>query len=205
MAEPPEVGYTVLRLNRNDPAATEIFPMGAFDPTRYPAAVAALLGPPRLAELGPGTPNRSAKAALDSLTPEAVCPNFRDRSMALACLAGLWLYHDFLDESHRISQDIDTTTGSYWHGIMHRREPDASNAKYWFRNVGRHPVFEELAKEAAVLDYRGAGKEWDAFAFIDSCEEYRGTGSAEEEVLRRVQLREWELLFDWCYRQAMGA
>jgi hypothetical protein len=177
--------------------------MGAFDPTRYPAAVAALLTPPRLAELGPSTPNRSAKAALDRLTPEAVCPDFRDRSMALACVAGLWLYHDFLDESHRISQDIDTTTGSYWHGIMHRREPDASNAKYWFRNVGRHRVFEELAKEAAELGYRGAGKEWDAFAFTDSCEQHRGKGSAEEEVLRRVQLREWKLLFDWCYRQAM--
>jgi hypothetical protein len=204
MAEPPRERYTDL-LNRNDPAGPEIFPMGAFDPTRYPPVVAALLAPSRLAELGPGIPSRSAKAALERLTPETVCPNFRYGSMATACLAGVWLYHDFLDESHRVSQDIDTTTGSYWHGIMHRREPDASNAKYWFRRVGQHPVFAELAKEAAALGYRGVGKEWDAFAFVDSCEEHRGTGSEDEELLRRMALREWELLFDWCYRQAIGA
>ena len=64
--------------------------------------------------------------------------------MALACMAGLWLRHDFLDESHRISQDLENPSGSYWHGIMHRRELDFSNAKYWFRRVGMHRVFEPL-------------------------------------------------------------
>ena len=44
--------------------------------------------------------------------------------MAACCLCGLWLLHDFLDESHSLSQEITTDTGSYWHGIMHRREPD---------------------------------------------------------------------------------
>ena len=53
--------------------------------------------------------------------------------MAACCLAGVWLLHDYLDESHTISQRIDTPSGSFWHGIMHRREGDFSNAKYWFR------------------------------------------------------------------------
>lgn len=50
--------------------------------------------------------------------------------------AGLLLWNGDLDASHTISQHIEDITGSYWHGIMHRMEPDYSNAKYWFRKVG---------------------------------------------------------------------
>jgi hypothetical protein len=70
---------------------------------------------------------------------------------AFECLeAGLLLLHDFDDESHAISQSLEDTdplgTASYWHGIMHRREPDASNAAWWFRKVGRHPAALRLAQ-----------------------------------------------------------
>jgi hypothetical protein len=101
----------------------------AFDPSAYGAAVAALLAEDRLAPLGPGTPNRAARPALAALTVEMLlAPHpVGDREMARAGLAGLCLYHDFLDESHALSQEIATPTGSYWHGLMHRREPDPSN------------------------------------------------------------------------------
>src|SRR5581483_8797464 len=110
-------------------------------------AIARLLQEPRLAPLGPGTPNEPMRPLLAALKLETMfAPQpVRNRDMAAACLAGLWLYHDFLDESHTISQGLDNPTGSYWHGLMHRREPDYGNAKYWFRQLGRHPVFEPLA------------------------------------------------------------
>ena len=78
---------------------------------------------------------RAVKPKLDITSRREAFRSFRLAilDMAQACLAGLWLYHDFLDESHSISQEIATSTGSFWHGIMHRREPDPSNAKYWFR------------------------------------------------------------------------
>jgi len=172
----------------------------------YSPIIAELLQEDRLQPLGPGSPNRSVRPRLEALTAEsAIAPDpVHDRDMAAACLAGLWLYHDFLDESHTISQDIHTPTGSYWHGIMHRREPDPSNAAYWFRRVGTHPIFEALAKEAQDLGLPLRSERWDPFDFIDRCEKHRGAGTPEEMMLRRVQQREWELLFEYCHRQATG-
>ena len=73
----------------------------------------------------------------------------------LALAAGLLQVHDFWDASHDAAQQADDRgergTSAYWHGIGHRREPDPSNAAYWFRRVGRHAVFGPLAQEARPL------------------------------------------------------
>ncbi|HVL40231.1 MAG TPA: hypothetical protein VM328_12650 [Fimbriimonadaceae bacterium] len=61
-----------------------------------------------------------------------------------ALQAGVWLYVDELERSHALSQGIDDPTGSFWHAIMHRREGDFSNAKYWLRQAGSHPVWASL-------------------------------------------------------------
>ncbi len=177
-----------------------------FNPAAYGPAIVALLADGRLAPLGPGRPNRDVRPRLDALSLEQVlAPHLIVADdMAHACLAGLWLYHDFLDESHTLSQDIDTPTGSYWHAILHRREPDASNAAYWFRRVGNHPVFGLLAEEAQALGLRLTSGRWDPFVFIELCEKHRKSGTPEEDTLRRVQRREWELLFDFSYRAATG-
>lgn len=178
----------------------------------YNTAVVALLNEPRLAPLGPGTPNASARAALAELTDESVtAPHAMvDAEMAAACRAGLWLYHDFLDEAHKISQEIESPTGSYWHGLVHRREPDYSNAAYWFRKVGRHPIFEPLAKIAQDLAARcsiavSIGDAWNPFWFIEYCEACAQGREPGEQFARLVQQQEWELLFEYSHRQAIGA
>jgi hypothetical protein len=143
---------------------------------------------------------------------EAVASAFApaaDRDMVAACRAGLWLAFDFLDESHTLSQDIHTPEGSYWHGLMHRREPDFANSKYWFRQVGAHPVFEPLRREAARLAADAPGPatfltrqaSWDPFAFIDLCEASYDVKAPCHDLCRQVQRVEWELLFDSCYRR----
>jgi hypothetical protein len=176
--------------------------MPAHDPTAYSPAVAELLAGRRLAPLGPGSPDPAVRPRLQALTVERdFAPHrVRDRDLAAACLAGLWLYHDFLDESHTISQGLHTVEGSYWHAIMHRREPDPPNSKYWWRRVGSHPVLAQLVEQAPALGYEFT----DPFAFVDFVERVRGTGSAEEETARKVQRLEWELLFDHCYRDVVG-
>jgi hypothetical protein len=81
---------------------------------------------------------------------------------------------------------------------MHRREPDPSNSKYWWRRVGPHPVLARLRELAPALGYRYTTPE----AFVDVCERARGAGGPDEDLARRVQLLEWRLLFDHCYRAA---
>jgi hypothetical protein len=182
----------------------------------YPADVRELLASPRLQPLDAGSPNRAAHAALARLRAEDVVAGaLVDREAALGCLAGLWLYHDFLDESHAISQELETAEGSYWHALMHRREPDFGNSKYWLRRVGRHVVFTELGAQAAELARQEGdlarearfllrGSEWDSFAFVDLCEAAHAGRSSCAMLCRRVQDAEWRLLFAWCQRRARG-
>jgi hypothetical protein len=116
-----------------------------------------------------------------------------------AVLAGLWLYCGRFEESHGISQELNTAEGSYWHAILHRQEPDDWNSGYWFRRVGRHPIFGELAARAKDAGYGGG--EWDAEGFIRYCAAARKEGGQKAELARRVQHIEFGLLMAWSLRR----
>jgi hypothetical protein len=107
------------------------------------------------------------------------------------CQCGLWLLAGDLERSHSISQDIDTADGSFWHGIMHRREGDFGNAKYWFRRVGSHPVLEQLP--AWTNDVYG-----DPFDFVDQCSRAVRGAAGQRESCRRAQWIEWQALMAHC-------
>ena len=139
-------------------------------------------------------------AGILGLSPTTLFPGARAAKGAvsgLLLLAGCW------NESHEVSQDIASPEGSYWHAIAHRIEPDSSNAAYWFRRVGEHPIFAGLHRRASDILERGAPwalkQAWDPFLFIEWCGEARRTpGSDKEHAALTIQRAEWELLFEWC-------
>jgi hypothetical protein len=121
-------------------------------------------------------------------------------------MAGLWLYFSCFEEAHGVAQDLETPEGSFWHGILHRQEPDAANAAYWFRRVGQHPVFPALraAAEEVVSAHPDSFRvqdTWNPVAFINFCEAAREEpGSEAEKVAMEIQNAEWQILFDYCAR-----
>jgi hypothetical protein len=106
----------------------------------------------------------------------------------MECLSGLWLIAGDIHRSHSISQDLGSVEGSFLHGIMHRREKDFGNAKYWFRRVGSHPVFGQIKAESG-------GEYGDPFEFVDQCQNALRSGDPSE-IDRCVQAQwiEWQSL-----------
>jgi hypothetical protein len=134
---------------------------------------------------------------------------------ALAIISGLFLWNGSLDSSHVISQDLENTTGSYLHGILHRIEPDYSNAKYWFRMAGSHPDGKQLQQNMLKLlresvyinelPYQRLAQEklWNPSLFTDIVAAFLQKGGPEEEgsLLERIQAEELRLLLEAEFQQ----
>jgi len=145
-----------------------------------------------------GDGHRPMPLAMEKGAPEQAIERLRVSCAPKLLLTGLYVYFSCFDEAHAIAQDIATPEGSYWHAIVHRQEPDAENAAYWFRRLGAHPVFPSLARAA-----RQPGP-WDPFAFIEMCAQARRQpGSPLEARALAFQLAEWQLLFDYCAASAL--
>lgn len=168
-------------------------------------------GPERLPLIKAALRPEVDASSVRSYDPAILFPGARHSQ---AALAGLLLRVGCWDDSHAVAQDIRSAEGSYWHGIIHRMEPDSSNARYWFRQVGPHAIFPELSRRTAEIVNNSRLKHWksktawDPSLFLDWCDEAREKGGEAETAAIAIQMAEWQLLFDWCaepHRLKLGA
>ena len=95
---------------------------------------------------------------------------------------GLHLLNDDLAAGHRLAQVHEgEALADYWHAVIHRREGDYGNSRYWFGRVGHAPVLTEFY-----------GPDQNAPAdFVEQC---RLTGSGEDAALQQIQQDEMDYL-----------
>ncbi len=116
---------------------------------------------------------------------------FSDARAPEAALGGLFLYFSCDEDCHEIVQDVNSAEGSFWHAIVHRREPDA----------GEFRLLVPANGDASGVSEPGAGRRrnrgkvsggqvssaaaWDPFAFIEFCgTRAEAAGIAGEKPLR---------------------
>ncbi|OPH57259.1 hypothetical protein BC351_25685 [Paenibacillus ferrarius] len=164
-------------------------------------------------------------ANIEALVPSTLTlGNPEQETYGMAIKAGLYLLNESLDKSHDIAQEITNATGSYWHALMHRMEGDYSNAKYWFNDVGHHPIFSSLigcvreylnVKDLADLDNDALRQKlevlitspvWNPCVFIDVVELQVSLvqNPIVDGWLRHIQRYEMQLLLQYCYEQSCG-
>ncbi len=172
---------------------TDLFNPTDYHPAKYGAAFAEAIGDEPTMPLDAGRPDRARRPVLDALAEKAAAElPVVDRDAFACCLAAVWLLHGHLDEAHALCQDVPTPSGSYWHGVMHRREGDYGNAQYWFRRAGEHPACAAIAPD------------WDPIAFVDEARHAVKQGGAQAEACAERQRAEWRALFDHCWREAVA-
>lgn len=158
----------------------------------------------------------AAKNLLGGVSPQQlVSLPVKNEPDASAMLGGLWLWHDALAECHTIVQDLIGPTGAFWHAIMHRREGDFSNAKYWYARCADHRAFRLVS--AMALDLVGrqttdksllriVAGEYNPEDFVDLVEAiHNKPDDPRHDAAVRLQRIEWEALFYHCAYEATGA
>lgn len=124
---------------------------------------------------------RRANFAVAQKVGEAVCLIAVAKNPLL--VAGMWLYADDLEASHSVSQNISSAAGSWWHAIMHRREGDFWNSKYWYRQAQGHELMKGLG--------------FDPIELVDRAE----AGDARAVEWQRA---EWAALMEWSVKNREG-
>lgn len=156
----------------------------------------------------------AAHQALDGVTAQQLLQRpITNPDDGQAALAGLWLWHGALHESHEISQNLASPTASFWHAIMHRLEGDFSNAKYWYARCVSHHVIRQMG--AVVSEVVGGSisdplvahavhEGWNPDGFVDLVQAvHNKPGDPRFDLAVKLQRLEWEGLFDYCVREAI--
>ena len=167
-------------------------------------------------------PNRAGRTQLSAVRTEEdllKCKVLVDAGMAGAVRALLYLWHGWLEECERSAQAVPARERSYLTALRARHAGQTTEAKLALAEVTGHDIHPELLTYA--LEVIGLGvdpilkrfkdtltmaSEWEPFLFVDLCEQGRlgSLCNATEQIVRRLQAMEFELLLAHCYAAATG-
>ena len=114
--------------------------------------------------------------------------------------SALLLWHDHLEASHEISQCLNSKDGCFLHALMHRREPDFPNAKYWLNRTGQYEAYSEIASRSKILLIEESlpnlfTDEWNPYAMVDSVEHAK-PNTQTYNTLQKIQQIEMEIFIE---------
>ncbi len=142
---------------------------------RFSTLESAFLGPRSSALFRQTLDCDQLKASLDEYLLEYPEQKFRRPWL----LSAVYLWHDHLDAAHNISEDLKDNFGSWIHAIMHRREPDFSNAKYWCKRCDTF-ILEKVGTNLPMIN----AKAWTPVVFVDVCEQL---SAFEEKIVENSE------------------
>jgi hypothetical protein len=145
-------------------------------------------------------------------------------------LAALHLFNDDLDQSHTICQSFDRefAPASFWHGIIHRREPDFKNALGWFGRADKwegllqiRDSVQDVLQRVLLMSEYGSARDtafglkrhldavgvWDPAHFVEMCSTHKDREDHDEMesmLLKEIQEAEMVAALDWTHRCAVG-
>lgn len=116
------------------------------------------------------------------------------RRRHLLALALCW--HDQWHAAHDLCQGMEGDPDmDLVHAILHRREGDAENARYWLERVGSHAIFPHMIPVAAAEGFSDMVVDgtWRPAVFLGHC---RRATAADSPGLMRIQAAEMLALLD---------
>ena len=135
-------------------------------------------------------------ASVEDLTG---APELEGRAALIRSL--LFYASDALPEAHRIVQDASGDLAAYIHGMIHRREADFDNARYWYRRAGELPFFSALQSACAdVSEDIAKQTNWDPYLFTGMCERSKYGSRTPVKMLTEIQKAEFHGVLDYIYR-----
>ncbi len=165
--------------------------------------------------------NRAIKLKLESLDDvHLFAPvTIQNEAMVAAVRSLLYLWSGWVAEAATSAQSAPEKERDYIVALGERLQGLPDKAKTSFQKLNEHPVYERivplaLEEMAPVNDPRlqrvrqilEMDQRWEPFVFIDLFEQARAGKLTRpaEEIVRRLQVMEFELLFAHGYGQAIG-
>jgi hypothetical protein len=144
----------------------------------------------------------------DTLPADSIRLTLQEAPPVALGLALLW--HDHWDAAHAIAQsDEGEPDHDFLHAMIHRREGDFGNARFWLRETETHPCHDVIASRAESFltsdSLRSAftiDGRWNARAYLDAVrKQSKGNQDSSQEILlRNLQGAEMITFSEWLTR-----